>query len=106
MTIRSVNLQVVIPKSVEVSANKQLEHNKLKLDQQYIINKEQSKANENLKQVNNSEKAHNNAIKEKQEKDGNSKGKKKQNDRGMTNQDDDNKVKATQNKVNKIDIRI
>ncbi len=106
MSIKPLDFQVMIPKTSEVSKihNDEINKNTANLKQQ--ASSMQQEAENNLKQVNSREKAHEGKIRENQEKSG--KGSGKETGKGSEGKEPDkkDKEKKLEKKTSTIDIRL
>jgi len=105
MSIRSVDLQVLLPKVPEIQKAKNIEYETLKNNQQINITQDSMKKTEDLKRINQSDKAYKLAI-NKDERNRNGKNKNERDRRKDDGKKDKNEKENKYFKGSKIDIRI
>jgi len=97
MSIRPIDLQVMLPRTSEVSKLHSDEQQKSQTQQQMQADLTQEKVDTSLRQVHSQDKVQEAKIRERQEKERQDKKKEKKKDRGS---------KDTNNKASTIDIRL
>lgn len=101
MSIRSIDIQTMVPKTLDVQKVKSAEAHNPNNNQMINVHKEQQQHQQNLKQVNHTDKPYNAKIDKEKEK--NNKKNKKKSKKEKDDENDDNKEKKI---MTKIDILI